>query len=161
MGHYIASAISGSFYYILYYLGIILYTSGMNIRTFFWTSEIVVSVIWVLFFLTVVFTNPFKSQVGVFAMFFTTLFCGLSLSWCLLELRMVIKKQGYDLINHKLFNAARHGLMFATICVGLLFMTAVDIFTVFDGLIFMIAVLLIEAYFLARRPVIQISSDDE
>ncbi|MFA7308564.1 MAG: hypothetical protein WC045_00645 [Patescibacteria group bacterium] len=128
----------------------------MDIKNFFWNSEIFVSFTWVIFFLTLNFTDPRNASVGVLILFFSSLFISILGTFGLLELRFRLKKHGYDTVKRQILTSLRHGIMFGIILVGLLGMTSLHLFKVFDGIVFVTAVLLLEAYFWSKKTPIKI-----
>ncbi|MBI2448031.1 hypothetical protein HYV44_00520 [Candidatus Microgenomates bacterium] len=125
----------------------------MKLKSFLWTSEIITSFCWVVFFLILVAANPQKSSFAIFLLFFVVLFTAVIGTYGLLELRWVMKKRGVDMIRAKIKNAFRHGLMFAFASVGLLFMRGIDVLSAWDAIIFILAIILIEGYFLTKKPI--------
>ncbi len=123
----------------------------MKLKNFFWTSEIVTSFFWVVFFLVIIFINPNKTNAGTFILFYISLFLAIMGTVSLLELRIILKKRGTEEIKKKTTTSIRHGLMVAFVLVGLLFMEGIDVLTLWDGIILFLAILLIEAYFWSKE----------
>jgi len=122
----------------------------MKLKNFFWTSETITSFFWVIFFLILFFTEPTKANTVIFVAFFTTLFLAILGTFGLLEFRLTLKYKSSENVKNKMFTAFRHGFMVAVVLVGLLFMEGVDVLTFWDGGIFVLAILLIEGYFLSK-----------
>lgn len=123
----------------------------MKLKSFLWTAEIIISFCWVVFFLILNVVNPQRASGGIFVLFFLLLFVAMAGTWGLLELRLIMKKQGVDMIKKKIFTSLRHGLMFSFIVTGLLFMQGIDVLSSWDAGIFILAVILFEAYFLTKK----------
>jgi len=123
----------------------------MKLKNFFWTGEIVTSFSWIVFFLILIFINPYKADKIVFYLFFLTLFFSVLGTVGLLNLRWFLKRQGTEQIKRKIFTSFRHGIMVAVVLTGLLFMQSIDVLSWWDGVVFVLAVVLIEAYFLTKN----------
>jgi len=131
--------------------GIIL---SMKIKGFLWTSEVLTILFWAVFFVVLIFINPYKTATSIFIVFFLSLFLALAGTWGLFELYVVTRARGFEEIRRRTFNAFRHGLMFSAVAVGLLFMKGADVLSAWDGVIFVLAIILFEAYFLTRGNII-------
>ena len=123
----------------------------MKLKKFFWTNEVIVSFLWMLFFVLVNFTNPNKAHPIIFFAFFILFFAALVGTWSLLELRIMVKMQGIERIRHTLLTALRHGVMVGIVVAGILFMRLFDILHLWQGMILVVAIVLLEAYFLTRK----------
>jgi len=122
----------------------------MRLKNFLWTSEVLTILFWAIFFVVLIFIDPYKSATGIFVVFFLSLFLALTGSWGLFEFYIVTKARGFEETKRRTFSAFRHGLMFSAVAVGLLFMKGADVLSVWDGVIFVLAIILFEAYFLSR-----------
>lgn len=122
----------------------------MKIKGFLWTSEILTIFFWAIFFTLLIFINPYKADTGIFVLFFVTLFLALAGTWGLLEFHIATKIKGFEEIKNRTFNAFRHGIMFSAVAVGLLFMKGADVLSIWDGVVFVLAIILFEAYFMTR-----------
>lgn len=126
----------------------------MKIKGFLLTSEVLTILFWAVFFTILVFINPYKSETVIFILFFTSLALALAGTWGLLEFYLVTKLRGFEEIRNRTFNAFRHGMMFSFVSVGLLFMKGADVLSVWDGVVFVLAIMLFEAYFMTRGNII-------
>ncbi|MDD5732077.1 MAG: hypothetical protein PHU42_04265 [Patescibacteria group bacterium] len=126
----------------------------MKIKGFLLTSEVLTIIVWAVFFAIIVFIDPYKSATSIFILFFALLFLALAGSWGLLEFYLVTKYKGFEEIRNRTFNAFRHGIMFSAVATGLLFMKGADVLSVWDGVIFMLAIILFEAYFMTRGTIL-------
>jgi hypothetical protein len=126
----------------------------MKIKGFLLTSEVLTILFWAIFFIVIIFIDPYKSVTGIFVVFFLTLFLALAGTWGMLEFYIVTKVRGFEEIRKRTFNSFRHGLMFSAVAVGLLFMKGADVLSVWDGVIFVLAIILFEAYFMTRGSVL-------
>ena len=127
----------------------------MKLKNLVWQSEIVTSIFWVVFFMILFFVNPYKAEAGIFVLFFISLLLAFAGTWGILEFRLVTKVKGFDAVNSKVFNSFRHGFMVSLVVSGLLFMQGIEVLTLWDGVIFVLAIILFEAYFLTRSTVIK------
>ena len=123
----------------------------MKLKNFFWQSEVLTSLCWIVFFLVLFFVNPQKADSGIFILFFVSLLFAITGTWGLLEFRFVTKIKGFDGINKKIFSSFRHGFMIAIIISGLIFMQGIEVLTAWDSVVFILAIALFEAYFLTRK----------
>jgi len=122
----------------------------LKLKNFLWTSEVLTILFWAIFFVVVVFIDPYKSITGIFIVFFISLFLALAGTWGLLEFYIITKRRGFEEARKMTFNAFRHGIMFSAVAVGLLFMKGADVLSIWDGVIFVLAIILFEAYFMTR-----------
>jgi len=98
------------------------------------------------------FVNPYKADAGIFVLFFISLLFALAGTWGVLEFRIITRTRGFDAIQSKIFSSFRHGFMVSLVISGLLFMQGIEVLTFWDGVVFVLAIVLFEAYFLTRRP---------
>ena len=126
----------------------------MKIKGFLLASEVLTIIFWAVFFAILVFIDPYKSATSIFILFFVLLFLALAGSWGLLEFYLVTKYRGFEEIRNRTFNAFRHGIMFSAVTAGLLFMKGADVLSVWDGVIFVLAIILFEAYFMTRGTIL-------
>lgn len=131
----------------------------MKLKNFFWQSEVLTSICWVIFFMIMFFVNPYKAEASIFILFFLSLLFAFAGTWGILEFRIVTKIKGLDGVNRKIFNSFRHGFMVSLAVSGLLFMQGIEVLTLWDGVVFVLAIILFEAYFLTRSTVINESDD--
>lgn len=127
----------------------------MKLKGFLWVSEVLTSLFWVIFFLILIFIDPYKASAAIFTLFFFSLLMALIGTWGLLEFRITTRIKGMEGMNQKIFTAFRHGVMISLIISGLLFMKGIQVLTLWDGIIFILAIILFEAYFLTRGNIIQ------
>jgi hypothetical protein len=126
----------------------------LKIKGFLLTSQILTILFWAVFFAILVFIDPYKAMTGVFVLFFVSLFIAFAGTWGMLEFYLVTKFRGFEEIKARTFNAFRHGFMFSAVAVGLLFMKGADVLSVWDGVIFVLAIILFEAYFMTRGTIL-------
>uniref|UniRef100_A0A7C4R4W4 Uncharacterized protein n=1 Tax=candidate division CPR3 bacterium TaxID=2268181 RepID=A0A7C4R4W4_UNCC3 len=122
----------------------------MKLKNILWIVEILTIVFWAVFFMILLFINPYKADVSVFILFFLMLFFAFAFTWSLVELHLVTRFKGSEEIKSKSFSSFRHGFMVSLVLVGILFMQGAEVLTVWDGVVFVLAIILFEAYFLTR-----------
>lgn len=126
----------------------------MKLKNLLWVFEILAIAFWAVFFVILFFTNPNKSDISIFILFFITLFFAFAFSWGLAELYFVTKIRGMEEIKGRSFSAFRHGFMVSMVLSGILFMQGAGVLTLWDGIIFVLAIVLFEAYFLTRNNIV-------
>ena len=126
----------------------------MRLKNFLWLVEILTIIFWVIFLLILFFINPYKSEASIFTLFFISLLFAFAGSWSVVEFRIKTKIYGMDEINKKISSSLRHGAMVSLVLSGLLFMQGIDVLKFWDGIIFVLAIILFEAYFLARGNIV-------
>jgi len=122
----------------------------LKLKNILWIVEILTIVFWAVFFMILLFINPYKADVSVFILFFLMLFFAFAFTWSLVELHLVTRFKGSEEIKSKSFSSFRHGFMVSLVLVGILFMQGAEVLTVWDGVVFVLAIILFEAYFLTR-----------
>ena len=126
----------------------------MKLKNFLWIVEILTIIFWAIFFMVLFFVNPYKSASSLFVLFFISIFFAVAGSWGLFEFYLVTKIKGLEEVKNRSFAAFRHGIMVSMVLTGILFMQGAGVLTPWDGVIFMLAIILFEAYFLTRGSVI-------
>jgi hypothetical protein len=116
--------------------------------------EVLTIVFWAVFFMVLFFVNPYKSASSLFVLFFVSIFFAVAGTWGLFEFYIVTKIKGVEEIKSRSFSAFRHGAMVSLVLTGILFMQGAGVLTPWDGVVFMLAIILFEAYFLTRDSMI-------
>ena len=122
----------------------------MKLKSFIWIVEFLAIVAWAALFMSLFFVNPFKTEAIIFVSFFASLFFALAFSWGLVEFYLVTKIKGVDEMRGRSFAAFRHGAMVSMVVTGMLLMQGAEVLTPWDGVVFLLAIVLFEAYFLTR-----------
>lgn len=122
----------------------------MKLKNFLWLLEVLTVVFWVIFLLILFFVNPYKSEANVFILFFVSLLFAFAGTWSIIEFSLKVKFKGMEDVNKKILTSFRHGAMISLVGSGLLFMQGIGVLKFWDGIIFVLAVVLFEAYFLTR-----------
>jgi len=126
----------------------------MKLKRFLWLVEVLSIVFWVVFLLILFFINPYRADANIFILFFVSLLLAIAGTWSVIEFRVKIKVSGPDETNRKIASSFRHGLMVALALSGLLFMRGIDVLSLWEGLVFVLAIILFEAYFMTRGNVL-------
>ena len=122
----------------------------MTIKTYLLGIGASTILCWIAFFLVFINIDPYKATNSGFISFFVSLFFALlgSLMIFFFYTRMKFGVRGIVFSN--LIIAFRHALLLSIIIIALLGFQALRVLTLWDGVLFALSILLIEAYFRAR-----------
>jgi len=119
----------------------------MSTRIYLWGIGILGAMCWIGFFIILVSTNPYKADIVTFSSFFVLLFIGIVAVLTLIGfwIRLIIQKENITRLAFKV--SFRQGILLSLSIIGLMLLQAIRILTVYDGLLLVCAILLLEFFF--------------
>ena len=122
-------------------MGFIAYLSGLSIAAI---------MCWAAFGMAILSVNPYKADFISIASFFISLFFAIAATLTAIIFFFRGRKENDDSLARKLGVSFRHSSLIALAACGLLVLQAFRILTWWDGVLLVIAILLIEMYFRSR-----------
>jgi hypothetical protein len=122
----------------------------MSTRIYLWGLGILSAICWFGFFIILVSANPYKADILTFTSFFALLFLGLAFLLAIIGfwIRFIILREN---ISRSAFKVSfRQGILISLSIIGLLLLQAIRILTVYDGVLLVSAILMLEFFFRAK-----------
>ena len=123
----------------------------MNLSTYLTGIGLSTVLCWIAFTLTLLNVDPKSGGVWTILSFFASLFFALAGTIALLGFvlrRWLSKNEAY---YENITISFRQGILASISVIGVLLMQALRILNIFDGILFVLSIILLEFYFLARR----------